>query len=401
MIVKRSKYTESSSPTSEVNEKEYGYDNPGRTVEDYYGYNPELGLTRSEELASDPEYSDFFRNPKIMSAFTEHLDISSRETRRAIMSMNEAEQLSILTSLTSKLYDNIVSKVDDIDYGEIPLSRGDITKLSNIDKLEECISLLRGILKEYKQDDGLVEEISIAMSNVETRKEMFMRAFKLNVELPIMMYNNTVLAIINSVSYMIATCIEFMKTPNQDSFQIVFDKVAYNKTKSNVIYRTLTKFNNSCSSGEFDKAMDHVIKGHVQGVSEGAFTFAAGVSGFGIAAGIIGVLMVIIPILRELVFFFYYARVRVSDFLAIQADLLQMNAYNLQNGINNTADTNEDKERTVSKQLKIVEFLRKASNKLAVIVRSAEAKAEKEVANSTKKMKLEDIDGSSSVSALF
>ena len=363
----------------------------GRTPEDVFGFNPDTGLTDSKELDGDKEFTGFFRDPKVMTSFTEHLDMTDRMTRKAIMKLNEAEQGGVLTALTSKLYDHIISKVDDIDYGDIPGTKGDITELPNYSKLEECVTLLRDILKEYKQDTGPIDEIATAIANVSTRKSIFEKAFKYNVELPIVMYNNTVLTIISAISYMIATTIEFMKTPNRDSFQITLDKVAYAKTKNNMLYQNLKKFNKSCEKGDMDKALNHVLDHRIGKLAEATLGEGAVVATLGIAGAVVaGVLVIlnIIPILREMVFFFYYSRMRVSDFFDIQADLLQMNAYNVEN---NSAKTNEDKERIVSKQLKIVEMFRKIANKISFTGRKAEVESTKEIANSSKKMKIGDL----------
>lgn len=374
-----------------TNKDNEGYKND-KTLEDYLGYNPELGLTRSEEL-SKGDYEDFFRDPKIMEKFTEHMDMTDDKTRKTILYMNEADQNAVLTSLTSKLYDKIVTKVDDIDYGDIPNTKGDITKLPNYEKLRDCISILRDIITEYKQDPTPIDELSKAMSNIMSRKDLFNKAFRMDVELPIIMYNNTVLGIIEGVSYMIATCIEFIKVPNNDSFQIVLDKMAYNKSKSNMIYSSLKKFNKSCDKGEFDKAMNHVMNTKIK--NEGAIV--AGIAG-SIGAAVVLVLA-IIPILRELVFLFYHIRMRVSDFFDIQADLLQMNAYNLQQ---REDIDNEKKEKTVSKQLKIVELFRKIANKISFTTKKAEVNATKEIIDDSKKTKINDLDVETpSVSALF
>lgn len=372
----------------------------GLTPEKLYGFNPDQGLTRSEDLTKS-SYEDFFRDPKIMTAFTEHLDLSDSLTRKAVIHMNEADQSSILTALTSKLYDNIVSKVDDIDYGEIPSTKGDITKLLNYNKLNECIELLKNILKEFKQDSAPIDEIAKAMSNVSVNKDIFIRAYKFDCELPIVMYNNVVLSIISGVSYMIATCIEFMKTPNQDTFQITLDKVAFAKTKNNMLYNNLKRFNKCCASGEFQKGMEHILQHRIKKLGEAA---AIGVGGGILAAigvaGIIAIITHIIPILREMVFFFYYTRMRVSDFFDIQADLLQMNAYNVEN---NSNKDDAEKERIVSKQLKIVELFRKIANKISFTGRKAEVETSKEIVRSSKKMKLNDISDElpDSVSVLF
>ena len=79
---------------------------------------------------------------------------------------------------------------------------------------------------------------------------------------------------------------------------------------------------------------------------------------------------------------------RVSDFFDIQADLLQMNAYNLEN---NSSINDEQKERTISKQLKIVELFRKIANKISFTGRKAEVETNKEVQNASRKMKLNDL----------
>ena len=217
--------------------------------------------------------------------------------------------------------------------------------------------------------------------------------------MPIVMYNNMVLAIIDAISYMIATSIEFIKTPNRDSFQITLDKVAYAKTKSNLLYGSLKKFNKICKSGDFDKAMEHILQNRITKISEGAVGFAAA----NIALVVIPTILLIrniIPILREIVFFFYYTRMRVSDFFDIQADLLQMNAYNVEN---NSTKTDEEKEKIVSKQLKIVELFRKMANKIAINSKKAEVDTSKDIEKSNKKMKLSDVADElpDSVSALF
>lgn len=385
--------------TKEDENKGFEFENKGFAGLTADEFIDSLGLTRSEELSDEENtYGDFFRDPKIMSAFTEHFDLTDRNTRRGIIHLNEADQNAVLTALTSKLYDHIVTKVDDIDYGEIPSTKGDITKLTTFERSIECVDILRNILKEYKQDTAPIDVVSEAIANVSSRKDLFERAFKFDVELPMIMYNNMVLSIINGISYMISTCIEFIKTPNQNSFSIVLDKIAFAKSKSNMIYKNLQKFNKCCSSGEFDKAMNHVITARVKGYNESYVNESLGITA--IAAVVVGILLVIIPLLREIVFFFYYARMRVSEFFDVQADLLQMNAYNLENAESADEDA---KERIVSKQYKIVELFRKIANKISFTNKKAEVDTTKEIENDSKKIKLGDLGGDvpDSVSALF
>ncbi|MBR3599167.1 MAG: hypothetical protein IKL53_04735 [Lachnospiraceae bacterium] len=352
-------------------------------------YMPET--TKEDEYPIQNNYVD----PAIMEAFTMHFDMTDTHTRRTIMSMNEADQSTLLASLTSKLYDNIVSKVDDIDYGEIPMTKGDVTKLSNYDKLRECIRLLRDILKQFQQDTSPVDEISIALDNIVKYKDLFMRAYKLDVELPVIMYNNMVLSIINGVSYMIATSIEFIKTPNKDSFEATLNKVAFAKTKSHMLYTNIKRFNKCCNNKDFEKAMNHIINQYVS-KHEGAVlgTVGAAISGLWVSSNIfkigcvVALLTSIIPIMRELIFLFYYTRMRVSEFFDIQADLLQVNASNVEN--NETMDRVK-REKIVNGQMKIVNFFRNIANKIAINGRKAEVEATKDIEVSNRKMNINDM----------
>ena len=365
-----------------------------------------LGMERDEKLV-DSSYSDFFRNKDIMAMFSESFDLKDSKTRRILLALNEADQKSVLTSLTSRLYNNIVNKMDDIDYGTIPNSKGDITKIDNFDKLTESVSLLSDIAKEFKQDTSAMDTVALAISNVETRKDLFERAFKFDCEIPQITYNNIVLSIISSVSLLIATCIEFIKTPNKDTFDIVLDKVSYAKTKNSMLFNTLKKFNKICANNNFDKSMNNIIKEKVSGgYSEGAITLGAGVAakiGLGIAIGAIALIVIknLFDILREPVYLFYALRVRISDFFDMQADLIQMNVYNLQN--NNTMDE-EKKEHIIAKQLEHAERFRKYANAFEVKIKKAEDDAYKELTQDSKKVKFDDVSNEipdSAVSALF
>ena len=101
-----------------------------------------------------------------------------------------------------------------------------------------------------------------------------------------------------------------------------------------------------------------------------------------------------------MVFLFYYARVRVSDFFDIQADLLQMNTFKLQNDPNVAVD---EKDRIINKQMKHVDLFRKIANKISYTNKEAEVKATREITADSKKMKLSDVSDEipDSVSALF
>lgn len=321
---------------------------------------------------------------EVENIYKEHLNLYDTVTRKCVLAVNEADQNQILASLCSKLYQKIVDKVDDIDFGEIPETKGDITKLSNYSQLVESLEIIEGILIQYHQDTKCTDIIKQAINNIETRVDMFEKGFRYNVEIVIVTYSTMVLSVISSVSFLISSCIEYIKLPNQDTFKATIDKVALVKSKNNLLFSNLARFNRMCKTGEFDKVMDFSIKNVSQ--EKGLLGIETGV-----ALGTVALILLItsiIPLLRELIFFFYYTRVRIADYFEIQANLLQMNAYNIQN----TSDLPTTKRKEISnKQLKIANFFRNISNKLQISAKQSELNTEKEIKSDNTKYKSDDL----------
>lgn len=395
----------------------------------------------------------------------EFFDISDTATRKLIVSVNEDnQQTQLLNALSSALYDKIVAKVDKIDFGTIPQSRGDITKVEGFDQTMECLNIMRRLVMEYKQDPKAVDTILTAIENVRSRKPLFMKAYHLNVELPMVIYNLIVAAIEQSVSFMIAVCIQFIKDPNTNTINAALDTVAYANSKDNMLYEQLVTFNEGCMTKDLDQVLNDVIKNGgrikeecdamgvdcpdstpfaqeveptaaldkepepteeripVNGATEEEpvdvaqqpvpyeqnnqpvpvdevgleLLVPAGVilGATAISLGLKGIkylLKFIIPMIRNITYWCINSRVSLSDSLAIQAQLIEANAYKLQ--YSTTTDlTEEKKQKVVQKQLKIAEKLKNWSNKLAINNKKATVDAQKNIADDKKQFKKDDLD---------
>ena len=194
----------------------------------------------------------------------ECFDISDNYTRKFILGLDEAEQTQLLDTLSNALYEKIVGKVEEIDFGTIPKSRGDITKVDGYANTMECLNIIRKLILEYKQDPAFVDVVLAAASNVKERTGVFMKGYNNNVELPMMMYNLIVLSIERSVSLMIATCIEYVKDTANNTSKMALDAAAYQNVLEDVIYKQVISFNAICETGEFDKLMDASIKNNLK-----------------------------------------------------------------------------------------------------------------------------------------
>ena len=320
---------------------------------------------------------------QIEAAFCEHMDMQDRETRNQILSLDEADQTSVLLSLTSKLYTMIVDKATDIDFGDIPESKGDVTMLESYEKISDVIEILTGILEQYKQPTDSIDVIRAALDNLENDKSIYKRGFQAKIELVMTTYNTMVLSIINSLSYMIAVTVEFIKNPGPNNgYKIVLDKAGIARTKDSLVYANLVRFNKACANGEIKKAFDPLIKAKARGL----VGLSLGTVATGLAIG--AVLVNILPIIRELTYFFFAINTRISQYFDLQADLLEMNAQMIKN---NEITTVEDKKLVANRQLSIASRFRKVAEFFTVRTKEADKDAEKSIKDDTKSYRLNDV----------
>lgn len=199
----------------------------------------------------------------------EHFDLSDDYTRKYIVAMEDAQQDQLISALSVALYEKIVAKVDEIDFGTIPMSRGDITKVEGFAGTEQCLDIIRQLVLEYKQDTSIVDVVLTAIQNVKDRKHIFVKAYALNAEFPMLIYNLITLSIIRSTSLMVATCVEYIKDPTSPSMKKALNKAAYKKTMDDMMFRQLISFNNLCKDKSLDKALESSCKAVRESVAHG------------------------------------------------------------------------------------------------------------------------------------
>lgn len=316
--------------------------------------------------------------------YKEHLDIMDKETRQTLLALDEQDEGQIMQSLCGKLYEKIVDKVDDIDFGQIPRTKGDITKLSNYDDLLESISIIKGLLTQFRQPTKPIDIVSDALTNVQKRVDLFEKGFRYDVEFVMMTYSTIALSIVSAVSFLISTCVEYIKLPTKDEFQITLDHVALAKSKDNLLLVNLEKFNKACSKGDLDKGLTFVMA-TVSG-EKGLLGLETSVVIGSVALVIL--ITSIVPLLRELIFFFYYTRTKVSDYFEIQGNLLQMNAYRVQS---NSEIDKTKRDKIVSKQLRIADTFKNIADKVGISVKKSEIQATKEIQSDNTKYKSSDL----------
>lgn len=357
-----------------------------------------------------------------------HLDFTDQDTLRLMTEASDSQD-KLLVALTSKLYEKILEKYEKIDFSSISRSRGDITKIEKYDSLVECVDIIHKLVVEYKEDTTPVDIVNSAIANIRSRDTMFKKAFVINSPVAVMTYNTMVLAIVESVSFLIATCVEYIKIPQAETFQMALDTVAYNKTRENLLFESLSSFNNGCKTGEFDEAMkvclnqtrikesttvdvmddnpfkdpneietddsEVVVHDDNESIQEDAKEFLSKITVSTVGRVFYFFAKLLIPAIRYIVYWYYSKRQQKSDYYTTQATLIEMNAMQLQ--YNSTIDI--DKRREIfNKQMKIAEKYRSKANKYNVDYTVAKKNAEKMIDNENKAMRAKDLNMDSTIS---
>lgn len=328
------------------------------------------------------------------SIVMEHFDIKDTVTRKCLISINEEDQSQVAIHLANKFYEIIVKNVTNIDFGQIPNSKGDITKIPNYMELIEALETMNALLVEFKSPSKHLDVIFKAIDNMKKYKTLFMKAYAIDCEMPVIFYNTMALSIISATSLFISSTVEFIKTPEGD-FEISLAKTSKSKTFNAILYKNIEKFNKACKSGDFEKSMNAVLSTQrkvaesVESVNE--ISFAPFI--------VISLITFIIPILHQLTLFIYNMRQKISDYLSVESDIIKLNAEKVQY---NRAKSEDAKKKIRDRQMKIADRLKSMSNILAIKASKAEKDTEKEIADvNNKKYKIDDIMDTIPDSSIF
>lgn len=350
---------------------------------------------------------------------SEIFDLTDYKTKRALLFCNEAQKGAILEHIMIKIYKYIKQHVTDIDFGTIPKSKGDITKIENYQNMMDCLDSINELVQTYKDPTNTIREIYTAINNIRDRERLFAKSFALDIDFPQMTYNITVMSIISSISLLLASSIEFVKN-GHGSFSAAFDKTGFNKSKDNLSFKYLVQFNKTCADKSIDKFINTCISGknkleaHQEADSNlgddantildlimspgGAVLTVGAASGFApftIIAAIVGAgygIVYLVKSIARLIGFYYKMRMSISDWFGLQAYYLQINAENLKY----REDPKGDKHRNLvyQRQMKWVARFKKISNFFLMDDFKTEKEVDKEIDQSSKQDNLIDTTNS-------
>lgn len=296
----------------------------------------------------------------------------SEKTR--LSALTEAEQAVINDKMVGNIYKSALKKRD-IDFDNIPYSKGDVQQFNGYDNIVGTLSIVRELSKKFGIKIEELDVVEDALSNLRTHKAIFQKGFALDNEFMILYYNTLVYACVESTSLILSSYVEYVKTINTVEFRLKKGKGIH----GNICITNLKKFNKSVKSGEFVKFTKGMLDQGKQNFVGGG---VAAVTAITLAASIV-------PILRELVYFVFESRMAISQFLDQQAEFLEMNKVR----VNASSMSAPERNKVLDKQSAAINKLESLSDKIKVNHQLTDKAAATKIKQDNKEWTLKSVSG--------
>ena len=278
-----------------------------------------------------------------------------------------------------KLYKDVLEKKH-VDFGDIPKSRGDITSYSGYSNMMDTLDTLRQLANENNASGVIkyIDIISKAVSNIQALTNIFKKGFSTRTEYVALEYNSYVYLCVEATTALIYSFVDYVKNPTTRALEL---KIVDNKLRADAFFfNQLDKFNNIQAKmrNDYIAMLDNMCSG-----DKDSFIGTSTLVGIGT---VIGMAVISIPITREVIYQIFNIRTKLSDYLELQSNFLEMNRARVEN---NDILMPAKKKEILAKQEKLSKKLKSLSDKLKL--KSAVSVKEKDNAL-TKKNKMLSVD---------
>ncbi|MGL6099487.1 MAG: hypothetical protein ACRC0G_07665 [Fusobacteriaceae bacterium] len=284
----------------------------------------------------------------------ENLSFKSVFDMSKIEKLQESEKTEMSAEVARKIYEIAIVKMADIDFGDIPNSKGDVTAFSHYTTMKDALA----VLEEAVGINHEIDIVKTALRNLESNNRAFTKAYMDNIQIIEHLYCLTVMACVHATSLLISSYMHFIKNPAGDyTYEISLKDTKKNKTMEAASMESLVKFNQVCLEGGIDKMV--YSSSNFLGTDGGTVLAVSMVITF---------LVILVPVMRELIYQFYYMRTSFADYIDAHISLIELSHVN----------GDVPKESKV-KQQKIVKHLQALSDKIKVQQKMGRDKAVKDI----------------------
>lgn len=287
----------------------------------------------------------------------------------------------ITKSYKEKLFQSIIDR-SHIDFGDIPRSRGDITKYSGYKSLKETLDVLLALGNAEKSTTliAAVSTVNTAIENIKKLRMVFMKGFTDKIDIIMLDYDTYTFTCVEAVTTLMHSYIDFIKTPSSPTYVLTLKDTKYRA--DDFFFKQLEKFNRVNVNGKYASYLTTIAnKGQENFFLDGAMIVGA--------AAISVIALSIIPVTRELIFLFNDLKRKLSEAFSLQAYFLEMNKLTLEY---NTTIKPEKKKKILERQEKLRKRYLLLADKLKISSIRAEETSKKKLDEDNNGMNTDTIE---------
>lgn len=288
--------------------------------------------------------------------------------KRELDMLLETAKPQVHSSLLGTLYKQI-NTVRKIDFADIDKSKGAYSKLSFYKTLEDAHKYL-----EKEADETSMKVVTTAKKNLISMEKIFGDAYKIGADLAVLTYQTMVMAILDATSVIITkTATSVVKTKDKCS---------------QLSLNVLKKFNEAVKSGKMRTALTKVNENYL--ITSGAATVTKEevmATALTVTAGAI-IALAFIPLIRELIFYFYHVRMRIAEYLDQLVMYIKINEVEVKNNSNFDAAKKKD---IIEKQEAWIAKLDQISDKIRVSQSMGEKTAKEDIKKGNQELTLKNV----------
>jgi hypothetical protein len=279
--------------------------------------------------------------------------------QRNFHSLQENDKKNLSVDLINSVVDSIKEKSNNIKMEEIEKTKGDISRIKNFEDIKDSVRFLTKLYNIENNAPDIIPNLNQALINLDKYKKEFQEAYRQDNFLLKTYYESVVFSLIFSITYLVTNAIKY-KQDKAGNLIMSFEDDLEKGTDTNYTFNSVRKFNKYIEDGKFEKFTNKSLDNE---------NFFAAV---GAGLSIIILTFFFVWTIRQIIYFIYFTRAKVSDYLNSIANYVELN----KESISSDDDAKE-------KQAKLASKLRDVADKIDVQKRKGNAEAKKEIEDDT------------------
>jgi hypothetical protein len=279
--------------------------------------------------------------------------------QRNFHSLQENDKKNLSVDLINSVVDSIKEKSNNIKMEEIEKTKGDISRIKNFEDIKDSVRFLTKLYNIENNAPDIIPNLNQALINLDKYKKEFQEAYRQDNFLLKTYYESVVFSLIFSITYLVTNAIKY-KQDKAGNLIMSFEDDLEKGTDTNYTFNSVRKFNKYIEDGKFEKFTNKSLDNE---------NFFAAV---GAGLSIIILTFFFVWTIRQIIYFVYFTRAKVSDYLNSIANYVELN----KESISSDDDAKE-------KQAKLASKLRDVADKIDVQKRKGNAEAKKEIEDDT------------------